>query len=68
MNKLDEEIQEKLSTKIFYSGLALFLLFISISLCLILISFSPDDPSWGFKSNKIPINFMMFMVLGLQVL
>jgi len=57
VNKLDEEIQEKLSTKIFYSGLALFLLFTSISLCLMLISFSPDDPSWGFKSNKNPINF-----------
>ena len=57
MNKLDEEIQEKLSTKIFYSGLALFLFFMSISLCLILISFSPDDPSWGFKSNKTAINF-----------
>ena len=56
MNKLDEDIQEKLSTKTFYSGVALFLFFISISLCLILISFSPDDPSWGFKSNKIPIN------------
>ena len=57
MNKLDEEIQEKLSTKIFHSGLALILFLISISLCLILISFSPDDPSWGFRSNKIPINF-----------
>jgi hypothetical protein len=56
VNKLDEDIQEKLSTKTFYSGVALFLFFISISLCLILISFSPDDPSWGFKSNKIPIN------------
>ena len=57
MNKLDEEIQEKLSTKIFHSGLALILFLISISLCLILISFSPDDLSWGFRSNKIPINF-----------
>ena len=57
VNKLDEEIQEKLSTKIFYSGFSFILLFISISLCLMLISFSPDDPSWGFKSNKIPINF-----------
>ena len=57
MNKLDEELLEKLSTKIFHSGLAIFLFFISISLCLILISFSPDDPSWGFRSNKTPINF-----------
>ena len=57
MEKLEEEIQEKLSTKIFYSGLALFLLFSSISLLLILISFSPDDPSWGFRSNKSPENF-----------
>ena len=57
MNKLTEEIQEKLSTKMYYSGLALFLIFISISLLLILISFSSDDPSWGFRSNKTPINF-----------
>ena len=57
MNKLDEEIQEKLSTKIFHSCLAIILFFASISLCLILISFSPDDPSWGFRSNKIPVNF-----------
>ena len=57
MNKLIEEIQEKLSTKMYYSGLALFLIFMSISLLLILISFSSDDPSWGFRSNKTPINF-----------
>ena len=24
---------------------------------LVLISFSSDDPSWGFRSNKSPINF-----------
>ena len=57
MIKLDEKIQEKLSTKIFYSGLALFLLFMSISLLLVLFSFSPDDTSWGFRSNKNLINF-----------
>ena len=57
MNKLEEEIQEKLSTKIYHIGLALFLLFMSISLLLILISFNPDDPSWGFRSNKNPVNF-----------
>ncbi|MDC1375517.1 DNA translocase FtsK 4TM domain-containing protein [bacterium] len=57
MNKLDEEIQEKLSTKILHLSLAVVLFFASISFCLILISFSPDDPSWGFRSNKIPINF-----------
>ena len=57
MNKLEEEIQEKLSTKIYHICLALFLLFMSISLLLILISFNPDDPSWGFRSNKNPVNF-----------
>ncbi|MDC1296182.1 DNA translocase FtsK 4TM domain-containing protein [Pseudomonadota bacterium] len=57
MNKLNEEIQEKLSNKVFHSVFTLILLFISISFCLILVSFSPDDPSWGFASNKIPTNF-----------
>ena len=56
MNKLNEEIKEKLSNKVFHSVLTLILLFISISFCLILVSFSPDDPSWGFVSNKIPTN------------
>ena len=56
MNKLNEEIQEKLSNKILHSVLTLILLFTSISFCLILVSFSPDDPSWGFASNKIPTN------------
>ena len=56
MNKLNEEIQEKLSNKILHSALTLILLFTSISFCLILVSFSPDDPSWGFASNKIPTN------------
>ena len=56
MNKLNEEIKEKISNKVFHSVLTLILLFISISFCLILVSFSPDDPSWGFVSNKIPTN------------
>ena len=56
MNKLNEEIQEKLSNKILHSVLTLILLFTSISFCLILVSFSPDDPSWGFASNKTPTN------------
>ena len=56
MNKLNEEIQEKLSNKVFHSVFTLILLFTSISFCLILVSFSPDDPSWGFASNKIPTN------------
>ncbi|MDC0548481.1 DNA translocase FtsK 4TM domain-containing protein [Alphaproteobacteria bacterium] len=57
MNKLNEEIQEKLTNKVFNSFFTLILLFTSISFCLILVSFSPDDPSWGFASNKIPTNF-----------
>ena len=56
MNKLNEETQEKLSNKVFHSVFTLILLFTSISFCLILVSFSPDDPSWGFASNKIPTN------------
>ncbi|MDG1982460.1 MAG: DNA translocase FtsK 4TM domain-containing protein, partial [Alphaproteobacteria bacterium] len=56
MNKLNEEIKEKLSNKVFHSAFTLILLFTSISLCLILVSFSPDDPSWGLASNKIPTN------------
>ena len=56
MIKLEDETQEKLSTKIFHTVLGLLLFFVSISLCLIFISFSPDDPSWGFRSNKIPVN------------
>ena len=56
MNKLNEEIKEKLSNKVFHSVFTLILLFTSISFCLILVSFSPDDPSWGFASNKIPTN------------
>ena len=56
MNKLNEEIKEKLSNKVFHSVFTLILLFSSISFCLILVSFSPDDPSWGFASNKIPTN------------
>ncbi len=56
MNKLNEEIQEKLSNKVIYFIFTLILLCTSISLCLILVSFSPDDPSWGFASNKIPTN------------
>ena len=57
MNKLDKQIQEKLSTKIFHLGLAFTLFFASISLCLIVISFSPDDTGWGFRSSKIPMNY-----------
>ena len=56
MNKLNEEIKEKPSNKIFHSVFTLILFFTSISFCLILVSFSPDDPSWGFASNKIPTN------------
>ena len=56
MNKLNEEIKEKLSNQVFHSVFTLILLFSSISFCLILVSFSPDDPSWGFASNKIPTN------------
>ena len=56
MNKLNEEIQEKPSNKVIYFIFTLILLCSSISLCLILVSFSPDDPSWGFASNKIPTN------------
>ena len=56
MNKLSEEIQEKPSNKVIYFIFTLILLCASISLCLILVSFSPDDPSWGFASNKIPTN------------
>jgi DNA segregation ATPase FtsK/SpoIIIE-like protein len=57
VNKLDKQIQEKLSTKIFHLGLAFTLFFASISLCLIVISFSPDDTGWGFRSSKIPMNY-----------
>ena len=57
MNKLNEEIKEKPSNKIFHSVFTLILFFTSISFCLILVSFNPDDPSWGFASNKIPTNF-----------
>ena len=56
MNKLNEEITEKLSNKVFHSVFILILFFTSISFCLTLVSFSPDDPSWGFASNKIPTN------------
>ena len=56
MNKLNEEIQEKLSNRVFHFVFTLILLFTAISFCLILVSFSPDDPSWGFASNKIPTN------------
>ena len=56
MNKLNEEIKEKPSNKIFHSVFTLILFFTSISFCLILVSFSPDDPSWGFASNKMPTN------------
>ena len=56
MNKLSEEIQEKPSNKVIYFIFTLILFSASISLCLILVSFSPDDPSWGFASNKIPTN------------
>jgi len=51
VNKLNEEIKEKLSNKVFHSVFTLILFFTSISFCLILVSFSPDDPSWGFASK-----------------
>ena len=56
MKKLNEEMQKKISSKIFHLGLTIFLFLFSISFLLILISFSPDDPSWGFQSNKTPVN------------
>ena len=56
VNKLNEETQEKLSNKVFHTVITLIILFASTSLFLILVSFSPDDPSWGLASNKIPTN------------
>ncbi len=57
MSKLDEEIKEKFLITTINKCLAFFLFFVSISFFLTLTSFSPDDPSWGFVSNKIPSNF-----------
>ena len=57
MIKLDNEDKHpNILIKILNKIISLSFLFISISLFLIIISFSADDPGWGLASEKIPSN------------
>jgi len=57
MIKLDnEDKQPNILIKTLNKIISFLLLFISISLFLIIISFSADDSGWGFVSEKIPSN------------
>ena len=57
MIKLDiEGKQQNIFIKILNKIISLLFLFISISLFLIMFSFSADDPGWGLASEKIPSN------------
>ena len=57
MIKLDNEDKHpNILIKILNKIISLSFLFISISLFLIMISFSADDPGWGLESEKIPSN------------
>ena len=57
MIKLDNEDKHpNILIKILNKIISLSFLFISMSLFLIMISFSADDPGWGLESEKIPSN------------
>ncbi|MDC1261000.1 DNA translocase FtsK 4TM domain-containing protein, partial [Pseudomonadota bacterium] len=57
MIKLDNEDKHpNILIKIINKIINLLFLFISISLFLIIISFSADDPGWGLASEKTPSN------------
>ena len=52
----NEDKHPNILIKILNKIISLSFLFISISLFLIMISFSADDPGWGLESEKIPSN------------
>ena len=52
----NEDKHPNILIKILNKIISLSFLFISISLLLIIISFSADDPGWGLASEKIPSN------------
>ena len=52
----NEDKHPNILIKILNKIISLSFLFISISLFLIIISFSADDPGWGLASEKIPSN------------
>jgi DNA segregation ATPase FtsK/SpoIIIE-like protein len=52
----NEDKHPNILIKILNKIISLSFLFISISLFLIMISFSADDPGWGLASEKIPSN------------
>ena len=55
MVKLEnEDKQPNILIKIINKIISISLLFISISIFLIMITFSADDPGWNYVSDKIP--------------